>query len=282
MKRLKLVKDKYILSKQIEKYKLEKKKIGFVPTLGGLHKGHLKLIRFAKKKSDVVIASIFLNPIQFNSKKDFQSYPLNIFQDKKKIKLENIDILYIPDIKQIFPEKRIKKIKASNIAKKLCGKHRNGHFDGVVTVLKRMFDQVSPTLVFFGEKDFQQIKVVQDLINKYKIKIKILTLPTVRDQSGLALSSRNILLNKKQKSIAPYLFKTIKHILKKAITNPKKIEELTKWGKIKLLNHGFDSIDYLEVYNENNFSQLNISNKNLRVFVAANLGNIRLIDNIAK
>ena len=279
MKKLHIVSNVEELKKKILKFKLNKKIVGFVPTLGGLHEGHLQLIRFAKKNSDIVVVSIFLNPIQFDSKKDFQAYPINLFQDKKKIKSEKIDILYIPYIKKIFPEKRIKKIKASKVAKKLCGKFRNGHFDGVVTVLKRMFDQLSPDIAFFGEKDFQQIKVVQDFINKYKIKIKILAFPTVRDKRGLALSSRNSLLNKKQMVIAAYLFKTIRYISKKAVANPKKINELKKWGKQKLLDHGFDHVDYIEIYNENNFSEIGITRKNLRVFAAATLGKVRLIDN---
>jgi len=270
------------LKREILQFKLNKKIIGYVPTLGGLHEGHLKLIRFAKKNSDIVIVSIFLNPIQFNLKKDFQLYPKNILQDKKKISLEKVDILYVPSIKQIFPEKKIKKINASKIAKKLCGKFRKGHFDGVVTVLKRLFLQVSPNIAFFGEKDFQQIKVVKDFIKKYKIKIQILTFPTVRDKKGLAFSSRNRLLNKKQKKIAAYLFKIIKDILKKVLIEPKKIDELEKWGKQKLLDYGFNHVDYLEICNENNLSKLSLSKENIRVFVAAKLGKIRLIDNIGR
>ena len=282
MKKLHIIFNVEELKREILQFKLNKKIIGYVPTLGGLHEGHLKLIRFAKKNSDIVIVSIFLNPTQFNSKKDFQSYPKNILQDKKKISLEKVDILYVPSIKQIFPEKKIKKINASRIAKKLCGKFRKGHFDGVVTVLKRLFLQVSPNIAFFGEKDFQQIKVVKDFIKKYKIKIQILTFPTVRDKKGLAISSRNRLLNKKQKKIAAYLFKIIKDILKKVLIEPKKIDELEKWGKQKLLDYGFNHVDYLEICNENNLSKLSLSKENIRVFVAAKLGKIRLIDNIGR
>ena len=282
MKKLHIIFNVEELKREILQFKLNKKIIGYVPTLGGLHEGHLKLIRFAKKNSDIVIVSIFLNPTQFNSKKDFQSYPKNILQDKKKISLEKVDILYVPSIKQIFPEKKIKKINASRIAKKLCGKFRKGHFDGVVTVLKILFLQVSPNIAFFGEKDFQQIKVVKDFIKKYKIKIQILTFPTVRDKKGLAFSSRNRLLNKKQKKIAAYLFKIIKDILKKVLIESKKIDELEKWGKQKLLDYGFNHVDYLEICNENNLSKLSLSKENIRVFVAAKLGKIRLIDNIGR
>jgi pantoate--beta-alanine ligase len=276
---LKIIKDSTILAREINKYKLEKKKIGFVPTLGVLHQGHLELIRLAKKRSEVVVVSIFLNPLQFNSKSDFAKYPSNLSSDKKKIYNEKVNILYIPKINEIFSSKKIKIIKASRKANTLCGKFRKGHFDGVVTVLKPLFDQVSPNFAFFGQKDFQQVLVVKDLILKYKLKTKIITMPTVRDRSGLAYSSRNDLLNNKQKKIASYLFKTIKEIFFKAKKNQNKLNDLKLVGKKKLINYGFSKIDYLEIYNENNLSKKNIKKNNLRVFVAANLGKIRLIDN---
>ena len=279
MKKTHIISTRSELQKIIHQYKSKKKIIGYVPTLGGLHEGHLKLIRLAKKNSDVVIVSIFLNPIQFNSKKDFLSYPINLSADKRKIKLEKINILYVPKLKEIFPEKKINKIKASNISKKLCGKYRKGHFDGVVTVLKELFDHIAPHKVFFGEKDFQQFKVVQDLIYNYKMNIRILTLPTIRDNKGLALSSRNKLLNSKQKAIASCLFKIIKKISKEIVKNPKKIKKIKEWGVKKLLDSGFDSVDYLEIYDENNFTNASEYKKNLRVFVAASLGQVRLIDN---
>ena len=257
MTSLKIIKDSENLVKEIQKHKLKKKNIGFVPTLGALHKGHLELIRLAKKKSDVVVASIFLNPLQFDSKTDFKKYPINLIDDKKKIK----------------------KIKASNKANKLCGKFRKGHFDGVVTVLKSLFDQVSPNFAIFGQKDFQQILIIKDLISEYKLKIKIITIPTIRDNTGLAYSSRNNLLNNKQKKIASFLFKTIKEIFFEAKKNPNKLNSLKIIGKKKLINYGFNKIDYLEIYNENNLSKKNIKKNNLRVFVAASLGKTRLIDN---
>ena len=212
MTELKIIKDSKTLLRTIQKYKLKKKKIGFVPTLGSLHKGHLELIRLAKKNSDIVVVSIFLNPLQFNSKIDFNKYPINPTADKKKICKEKVNILYTPTIKEIFPDNKIQRLKASKKAKKLCGRFRKGHFDGVVTVLKSLFKQVLPTIVFFGEKDFQQILIVKDLILKYKLKIKIIIAPTIRDSNGLAYSSRNYFLDKKQKKIASFLFKIIKEI----------------------------------------------------------------------
>ena len=279
MANLKIIKKSKTLIREIQKYKLKKKKIGFVPTLGALHKGHLELIRLAKKESDVAVVSIFLNPLQFNSKSDFKKYPTNLVTDKKKINKEKVNILYIPTINDVFPSKKIKRVKVSSKTNKLCGKFRKGHFNGVVTVLKSLFEQVSPNLAFFGEKDFQQILIIKDLISEYKLKIKIITIPTVRDNTGLAYSSRNNLLDDKQKKIASFLFKTIKKILFEAKKNPNKLNSLEIIGKKKLINCGFNKIDYLEIYNENNLSKKNIKKNNLRVFVAASLGKTRLIDN---
>ena len=275
----KIVKDSKTLISEIKKYKLKKKKIGFVPTLGGLHKGHFELIKLAKKKTDIVVLSIFLNPLQFNSKNDFIKYPSNLNSDKRKINKKKVNILYLPSMKEIFPSKRIKRIKASSKSNKLCGKFRKGHFDGVVTVLKSLFEQVLPNIAFFGEKDFQQNLIIKDLILKYKLKIKIITIPTVRDSNGLAYSSRNNLLNNKQKKIAPFLFKTIKEICFEAKKNLNNLNNLKFMGKKKLINYGFSKVDYLEIYNENNLSKKNIKKNNLRVFIAAWIGKTRLIDN---
>ena len=276
---LKIIKNQKILHKEIQKNKEKKKKIGFVPTLGSLHKGHLELIRLAKKKSDIVVVSIFLNPLQFNSKRDFKKYPIKLTSDKKKINKEKVDILYIPTIKEIFPDKKIKRIKASKISKKLCGKFRKGHFDGVVTVIKSLFDQVSPNIAFFGEKDYQQILVIKDLISKFNLRIKIITINTIRENSGLAYSSRNSLLNNKQKKVASLLFKIIKKISIQAKNNLKILNMLKDMGKKELANNGFKKIDYLEIYNEKNLSIKNIKKNNLRVFVSATIGDTRLIDN---
>ena len=275
----KIIKDSKTLISEIKKYKLKKKKIGFVPTLGGLHKGHFELIKLAKKKTDIVVLSIFLNPLQFNSKNDFIKYPSNLDSDKRKINKKKVNILYLPSIKEVFSNKRIKRIKASSKSNKLCGKFRKGHFDGVVTVLKSLFEQVLPNIAFFGEKDFQQNLIIKDLILKYKLKIKIITIPTVRDNTGLAYSSRNNLLNNKQKKIASFLFKTIKEISFEAKKNLNKLNNLKFIGKKKLINYGFSKVDYLEIYNENNLSKKNIKKNNLRVFVAACIGKTRLIDN---
>ena len=207
---------------------------------------------------------------------------MNLISDIKKINKEKVDLLYIPTINEVFPNKKIKKIKASSKANKLCGKYRKGHFDGVITVLKSLFNQVSPNFAFFGLKDFQQILIIKDLILKYKLKIKIIAMPTVRDSNGLAYSSRNYLLDNKEKKTASFLFQTIKELFFKAKKNLNKLYSLKLIGKKELIDYGFSKIDYLEFYNENNLSKKNINKNNLRVFVAAFIGQTRLIDNYKK
>ena len=190
--------------------------------------------------------------------------------------------MYTPSIKEIFFNKKIEKIKASKKANKLCGVNRKGHFNGVVSILKPLFTQIQPSIAFFGEKDFQQIMVVKDLIKKYKMNIKIVILKTIRNSHGLAYSSRNKILNIKEKKIAKYLFITIKEIFFLALKNFKKIKEFEKLGKIKLLKYGFTKVDYFKIYNENNLSKQKINKNNFRVFAAACLGKTRLIDNYKK
>ena len=281
MNKLNIISNVDELRKEILHFKNKKKSIGFVPTLGGLHNAHLELIRYAKKRSDVIVVSIFLNPIQFNKKKDYNSYPKDISKDKKKIKGEKINIVYIPDLKQVFPYKKIDKIKASRSSIPLCGKYRKGHFDGVVTVLKVFFDQIQPDKLFMGEKDFQQIKVVEDLIKKYRIQTKIISHPTVRNKHGLALSSRNSLLEKKKEKIAANLFRILTIISKKFTRDKKKDRKLISWGKKELLNNGFTKVDYIEILDEKSLSK-NFKNKGkFRVFGAAYLDKIRLIDNVS-
>ena len=272
---MKLFTDKKKLQKEIKNIN----NISFVPTMGALHKGHEALIKKSVRESKKTLVSIFVNPKQFESKKDFKNYPKNYKNDIKILKRLRVSHLYRPSYDDVYKFKTKNRIFLDPFSKKLCGKFRKGHFDGVVTVLKSLFNQVSPSTVFFGEKDFQQVLIIKDLISKYKLKIKIITMSTVRDSSGLAYSSRNNLLNKKQKKIASFLFKTLKEVFLQAKMNLNKLNKLQLIGKKKLINYGFNKIDYLEIYNENNLSKKNIKKNNLRVFAAGRIGKTRLIDN---
>ena len=269
---MKVLRTKHDLKEAICKIK----NLGFVPTMGSIHNGHISLIKKSKHKCNKTLVSIYVNPKQFNSRKDFSKYPRNITKDLKILKKLKVNFVFTPSTKEIFNEKRKKKIVLPNNHKILCAKFRKGHFEGVLDVMDRFIKLINPKYTFMGEKDFQQLFLVNKFIGK-KYKNKIYACRTVRDKNFLALSSRNFLLSKNEFNkaglIAKYLSK-LKSSLKKNNEDHNDIlikkKELQKKFNIK--------IDYLEVRNEKNLTSL-IKNKKIRLFVAYYINKVRLIDN---
>ena len=269
---MKLIKLKTDLIKAIE----FDNKLGFVPTMGNLHEGHQALIKTSKKNCKKTLVTIFVNPTQFNNKKDYETYPMNLKKDLNYLKGLKVDYVYMPTIKQIYWKKNnnIKLNKSQNI---LCAKFRKGHFEGVLDVMDRFVELISPQKIFMGEKDFQQFFLVKNYIeNKYNAKV--FSCKTVRAKNKLALSSRNSLLSKKSfiKSgiIAKKLF-TLKKNIKK---NEKNYKKLIFNSKKELIENHDIKIEYLECRNIHNLSN-NIMNKRFKLFVAYYINNVRLIDN---
>jgi pantoate--beta-alanine ligase len=252
------------------------KNLGFIPTMGSLHKGHLSLIKNSKNKCKKTLVSIFINPTQFNNKKDFKNYPKNIRKDLLILKKLNVNFVYIPTQKQVYNSKRKSKIKIGKKYQILCAKFRKGHFEGVLDVMERLTGLVKPKKIFMGEKDFQQLYLVKNNIEK-KHKSLIVACKTIRDKNKLALSSRNIHLNKKELlragKLAQYLIS-----FKKSLINKKNIHNLINVKK-NLLNKIFDiKIEYLELRNKVNLKKTNTI-KNSKLFISYYLRKIRLIDN---
>jgi pantoate--beta-alanine ligase len=252
------------------------KNLGFVPTMGSLHRGHLSLVRSSMKRCKKTLVSIFINPTQFNNEKDYKNYPQNIKKDLLILKKLNVDFVYIPSQKQVYSLKKKSKIKIDKRNQILCAKFRKGHFEGVLDVMERLTNLVKPKKIFMGEKDFQQLYLVKNNIKK-KIKGLIVPCKTIRDENKLALSSRNIHLNKKELLRAG---KLAQHLIsfKKKLVNKKKITNLINIEK-KYLNNIFNiKIEYLELRNKLNLKRTNkVSNS--RLFIAYYLKKIRLIDN---
>ncbi len=250
--------------------------LGFVPTMGCLHKGHEYLIKQSKKKCNQTLVSIFINPTQFNNKKDYLSYPKNLKKDLNILKKLKVNYVYIPNKKDIYSFKRKKAIVLKKENKILCAKFRKGHFEGVIDVMDRLTNIIKPNKIFMGEKDYQQLLLVKKFIEK-KNKTKIISCKTVRNKNRLALSSRNQLLNKrdliKAGKIAKELFQ-----FKIFLKNSKKTKKLLQ-KKIELLKEKFDiKIDYLEIRKKNSLKpSLNI--KNSKIFIAYFINSVRLIDN---
>ncbi len=250
--------------------------LGFVPTMGSLHGGHKSLIKKSLKECKKTLVSIFINPTQFNNKNDYKNYPINYKRDLTILRNLNVDFVFLPSKNDIYNFKRTKKIKIDKKDKILCAKYRKGHFEGVIDVMDRFTKIIKPKKIFMGEKDFQQLYLVKKYIEK-KYKSRVIACKTIRDKNKLALSSRNVLLNKNELSIARHLSRTIYSIKKKLNkTKDKKKFLLIKKNEVKKVYN--TSIEYLELRNINTL-QLTNNIKKSKLFIAYYLNKIRLIDN---
>ena len=250
--------------------------IGLVLTMGNIHAGHLSLIKEAKNNNDFVITSIFVNPTQFNSDDDYNSYPKTIDQDIPKLKSSNCDLLYLPSIDEIYPKGLVKIKSVLKYRNVLCDITRPGHFDGVTTVVNTFFNIIKPKNSYFGEKDYQQMKLIDELVKLKKLNINIVPCTSIRDKNGMSLSSRN-------SNFTPNQFEIFKNLAKKinlfvANLKEKNFKFNFKEFKNELLKIKINKIDYLEIRDENNLEITSNYNK-ARLFVAVFIGNIRIIDN---
>ncbi len=250
--------------------------IGFVPTMGSLHDGHISLIKKSLKLSNKTIVSIFINPKQFNNKKDYKKYPRNIKKDLRILKKLKVDFVYLPKIKDIYKDKSKIKIKLNKKDKILCAKFRKGHFEGVIEVMTRLTKIINPSKIFMGEKDFQQLLLVKRYIEK-NFKCKIIFCETIRDKNKLALSSRNTLLKKDDLKKAGEIAKNL-IVFKKRLLNKQNLKDLIFMKKNELKKKYDIKIDYLELRNTKNLRLTN-KIKNAKIFVAYFINKVRLIDN---
>lgn len=233
---------------------LKNKTLGFVPTMGALHKGHIELVKKSLRQNDITVVSIFVNPTQFNNKADLRNYPVTINSDINILDELNVNYLFLPEYKELYPDDYKYKITETDFSKILCGRFRPGHFDGVLTVVMKLFNIIKPDRAYFGEKDYQQLELIRGMVKSFFMDIKIISVPTIRDKDGLALSSRNLRLNAIQRKIAP----KFPEILMSNLS----IEQI----KSRLVSEGF-KVEYVEQIGD-------------RRFAAVYLGKVRLIDNV--
>jgi pantoate--beta-alanine ligase len=254
---------------------LNKKKIGFIPTMGCLHDGHVSLIRKSKKKKLLTIVSIFVNPFQFNNKKDYKKYPKTILTDLKICKINKVDYVYLPQEKDIYPEKKIIiKNKIHYFKKFMEGKFRPGHFEGVIEVVKRLLSRIKTNYLFLGKKDYQQLIIIKKYLESIDSKIKVVPCETIRAKNGVALSSRNKLLDQKSLNVAGEIINFLKQNKKQIIKSKNNSLFLNK-----IKEFGANKIDYLSAFNLKQLKKTNKPSLNTRVFIAYHLNGIRLIDN---
>ncbi len=256
--------------------------IGFVPTMGALHKGHLSLIEQAKENNEIVVVSIFVNPTQFNNQDDLKKYPRTLNDDIDALKGVQCDIVYVPNVKEIYPdEETSKNFNFSGLEKVMEGKYRPGHFNGVGTVVKRLFDIVKPTNAYFGEKDYQQLLIIKKMVSDLKIPVKIISCPIFREKSGLAMSSRNERLSAQYREKAVVIYKSLLKI--KAGFNNKTLDELYEEINSKFKKLPFVELEYFIIADAETLKKAKTINtkKKYRAFIAAYIEGVRLIDNIA-
>ena len=250
--------------------------IGSVLTMGNLHDGHLSLIKEAQLNNNFVVTSIFINPTQFNNETDFSSYPKTIDDDIAKLKKMGCNLLFLPEIQEIYPEDLLKQNIVKNFRGILCDKYRPGHFDGVTTVVDIFFSIIKPNTSYFGEKDFQQIKIIQELVKIKNHNIKIVSCPSIRDDRGMSLSSRNSKFTNDQSKIFNQLGSKIYEFINLCKKKSSNIN-LDNFKK-QILENGIKKIDYIEIRNENNLEITNVFSES-RLFIALYIGEIRIIDN---
>ena len=255
-----------------------RKIIGFVPTMGNLHEGHLNLVREARKLCDVVVVSVFVNPIQFGPNEDFENYPRTLEQDSRLLAEVGCDIVFAPSVEQMYGNKpRLTNISVSEITNDLCGLQRPGHFDGVAVVVTKLFNMVQPNFAFFGQKDYQQLAVIRQFVRDLNIPLEVIGVPITRAEDGLALSSRNGYLSEEHRQIAPTIYQSLK-AAEQELQSGIELTEVLENIKQKLTQAGF-IVDYVEARTPE-LQKIEAFDQDLVLFVAAKLGKTRLIDNL--
>lgn len=274
--------DKNSFSEYIKSQKYQHKTIGFAPTMGALHAGHISLYEEARRDNDIVISSIFVNPTQFNNPEDLEKYPRTIEDDIKKLEdSELVDAVYIPRVEDIYPNGMQRKhYDFGGIENEMEGSARPGHFDGVGTVVEELFVQVQPDNAYFGEKDFQQLKIIEKLVEVLDLKIKIYGVKIHREENGLAMSSRNMRLSDDERKASSLIYKTLKKVNDKSkTTSISTIKE--RVSKIFDEEENID-LEYFMIADEETLKEADFfsEDRNFRAFIVVNVGNVRLIDNL--
>lgn len=249
--------------------------------MGNLHAGHISLVTAAKKQCDYVVASIFVNPMQFGEGEDLDSYPRTFDEDKAKLEAAGCDALFFPSVEEMYPNGMgiQTTVSVPELSNNLCGASRPGHFDGVTTVVSKLFNMVQPDKAYFGEKDFQQLAIIRKMVSDLNIPVKIKGVPIARDHDQLALSSRNGYLSPPEREVAPSIYKVLQYCKASILTGNYDYEGLCKEAKNTLKNNGFE-VDYFEICNSNTLQKASPKDLELGIFAAASLGNTRLIDNV--
>lgn len=268
------------MQQQMLHHKKDLKKIGFVPTMGYLHEGHLSLIKKAKSENDITVISIFVNPLQFGPKEDLSTYPRDFDRDYQLALNEGVDYIFYPSVGEMYPSEPSVKVMVQDRTDVLCGRSRPGHFDGVATVLVKLFNIIGPDKAYFGLKDAQQVAVVEGLIQDFHFPIELVAVDTLRESDGLAKSSRNVFLSDEERREAPTLFKSLQMAKQEIKNSVKNGEEVIALMKEYIETNTSGVVDYIEIYSYPELKPVNDLTNKIIVALAVKFSKARLIDNI--
>lgn len=258
----------------------QRKTIGFVPTMGFLHEGHLSLMRIARPKCDALVVSIFVNPTQFGPTEDYEKYPRNFEQDERFCRQENVDIIFYPSKERMYSEPHHTFVNVSALSETMCGLSRPGHFQGVATVVAKLFNIVKPHLAVFGQKDYQQALIIRQMVNDLNFDVEILTGPIIREADGLAMSSRNKYLRSEEREKAQLLFKSLEMAKKLVKEGKYEAEFISKQIRDLILQTRGVVIDYIAIVDGRTLRPIEEISENTLIALAVKIGDTRLIDNI--
>lgn len=279
---MKVFKTKTELKTYFNRYSSKNFTIGFVPTMGALHNGHLSLIKESIKNNQITVASIFVNPTQFDKKEDLENYPRTLESDLSMLQGVSCDIAFIPSIEEIYADTvGANHFEFDGLEIQMEGKFRKGHFNGVGTIVKKLFEIVTPTNAYFGEKDFQQLQIIRKMVQKNQLPVSVIGCPIFREENGLAMSSRNQLLSEKEKEEGAIIYEILHEV--KQLINKESIEKINSWVAAQFDKNPLFELEYFVIADEENLIPASTisSNKNYRAFIAVHAGKVRLIDTTA-
>ncbi|MEH6675291.1 MULTISPECIES: pantoate--beta-alanine ligase [unclassified Sulfitobacter] len=268
------------LRSKVAGWKAAGESVAVVPTMGALHQGHLSLVRAGKEVCDRVIVTIFINPKQFNNPDDYKNYPRTEEEDARKLISLKADVVYVPDGAQMYPDGFATTVSVDGITQGLCGAHRAGHFDGVATIVTKLFTQTQADKAFFGEKDYQQLQVVTRLARDLDLPIEVVGCPTIREEDGLAMSSRNLMLSDRARTWAPELHRAMEE-MSEGLRAGGDLEALRAVAVKRIERAGFTQVEYLDLRSADRLELMTTPDRPARLLAAAWLAGVRLIDNIA-
>lgn len=278
---MKVIHDKTALKDQLLEWRQHDEHVAIVPTMGNLHAGHVSLVELAREYAERVVVSVFVNPTQFVEGEDFEDYPRTLERDKRRLQRVNTDMIFAPNVETLYPFglQNATSVTVPGLTENFCGSFRPGHFDGVTTVVARLFALVQPDVAVFGQKDYQQQLVIRRMVDDLGLPIDIITAPTVREEDGLAMSSRNAYLNDEERAMAPKIYEVLESAGEALQSGKRNFEELENAASKQLSDAGF-KVEYVAIRRALDLSVPNRDCDELVLLVAAHLGKARLIDNI--